>query len=163
MAAQIGAIQDQEHGIRLWDARHVSGQHITGDLLVLRPGVQAVDAGKIHQDHVVMVLHRSLVRHLGSAYALFHRNAGEVRDLLAQAGQAIKKRRLARIGRPNDGDDMRTQAFVQGRRVRHCRGNRTAVATVAIAHILETFPLDGRRISRDAVSRRSATSEPSTR
>ena len=98
------------------------------------------------------------------ADALLDGDAGEVRDFLAQAGEAIEERRLAGVGRADDGDDVRARALVQLEaalrqpHIRRNRGNRSCDFTAPF-----TSPLDGRRIRCDAVSRRSATSEPSTR
>ncbi len=165
MAAQIGAIQDQQQGVGLGNAGHVTRQDIARDLLVFRARIQAVDAGQIHQDNVVVV--RSAI-HFGFAYAMFDGDAREVGDFLAQAGEAIEERRFARVGRADDGDDVRTRALVQlesalrQQRIRHSRGNRSW-CNLRCAHSSDASPLDGRRIKCDAVSRRSATSEPSTR
>jgi hypothetical protein len=70
--------------------------------------------------------------HFGFADALFDGDAREVRYFLAQAGEAIEERRLAGVGRADDGDDVRARAVMQWRR-RYC--NSTSVAIVAIAHI----------------------------
>ena len=104
----------------------------------------------------MVVLHASL------ADALFHGDAGEIGNFLAQASEAIEKRRFAGVRRSDDGHHVRARIFrKRGRRL----GYRTSGAVVAIAHKVEAFPagLDGRRMRCDAVSRRSATSEPSTR
>ncbi len=162
VAPQVGAIQNQQQRVGLGDAGHGASQDIASYLFVFRARVQAVDAGQIHQDHFVMVM-----RHACFADALFHRDAREVGHFLAQAGEAIEERRFARVGRADDGDDVRTRALLRRRR---SFGNRTTGAAVAIAHSLEALPggtfstgLDGRRMRCDAVSLRSATSEPSTR
>ena len=156
VSAKVGAIQNQQQCVGLGDAGHGSGQDIVGHLLVFRARTQAVNAGQVDQDHFAVMRSFGFV-HLGLADALFDGDTGEVRYLLAQAGEAIEERRLAGVGRADDGDHVRTRALVQWRRS-YC--NSTSVAVVAIAH---AAPLDGRKIKRDAVSRRSATSEPSTR
>jgi len=101
---------------------------------------------------------RLIARSAGLADALFDGDAGEVGYFLAQPGEAIEERRLAGVGRADDGDDVGARAFLQRSRS-YC--NSATIAIVAIAH--KAFPFDGRRIRCDAVSLRSATSEPSTR
>ncbi len=134
MAAQVGAIQDQQQSIGLGDAGHVAGQDIAGDLFVFRARVQAVDAGQINQHHVVLI--RSV--HLRFADALLHRDAREVGHLLTQARQPIKERRFARIWRTDDRHDVCPRALLERRRGFR---NRTAGASVAIAHCLTFAPL----------------------
>ncbi len=54
VAAQVGAIQDQQQSVGLGDAGHVPSQYVAGHLFVFRARVQAVDAGQIHQNHVAV-------------------------------------------------------------------------------------------------------------
>ena len=69
--------------------------------------------------------------HLGLADALLHRDAREVGHFLAQAGEAIEERRLAGVGRSDDGDDVRARALSAAQaalpqpRNRRSRGNRS--------------------------------------
>ena len=152
VAAEVGAIENQQQGVGLGDAGHGAGQDIAGDLFVFRARVQAVDAGQIDQDHFAVV---DAAMHFGFADALFDGDAGEVGYFLAQAGEAIEERRFAGVRRADDGDDMRcARSFARRRRF----SNRTSGAAVAIAHSgsLPEAPsaLDGRRMRCDAVSRR---------
>ena len=106
MAAQVGAIQDQEQRVGLGDAGHGAGQNVAGHLFVFRARVQAVNAGQIDQHDVAIP-----VMHPGFADALFHGDARKIGHLLSKTCQAIEKRGLAGVRRTDDGDDVRPSCF----------------------------------------------------
>ena len=94
-----------------------------------------------------------------AAEVLLDGDAGEVGDLLAQAGEAVEEGGLAGVGRADDGDDARRRCARGGWRAREGReAFRSAHDALAVS-----FPLAGRRWRQAAVSLRSATSVPSTR
>ena len=124
VAAEIGAIQYQQHGVGLGNAGHRALQHVARHLLVFRARIQAVYAGQIDQNHFAFLIH------LGAADALFHGDAGKIGNLLAQAGEAVKERGFAGIRRTDDRHYVRAPGLLHARR----SGNRAARATMAIAH-----------------------------
>ena len=108
MAAEVGAIQDQQQRIGLGDAGHGAGQDVARHLFIFRPRVQAVDAGQIDQHYVAV-----LMWHFGFTDALFYRDAGKVRHLLAQPSEAIEERRFAGVRRADDGHHVRPRTLRQ--------------------------------------------------
>ncbi len=156
MTAEIGAVENQQHGVGLGCILHLTLQHVVGDLLVFRAWIEAINSGEIDDDDVVAG------GGLGAADPLLDGDAGEVRDFLAQTGEAIEQCRFTGVRRTDDGHHMRARCL---REFWWRRRYGTASAIVAIAHGFRAFPavLEGvRKIKRDAVSRRSATSDPST-
>ena len=55
MAAEVGAIQNQQHASGLGMPGMAPGQDVARDLLVFRARIQAVDAGQVHQDDFAVV------------------------------------------------------------------------------------------------------------
>jgi hypothetical protein len=86
-------VQNQEDRVGLGRARHLALQHVYRDACILRIGIQAIDARQVDQREVVAAHSRH------RAHALFHGHARIVCHLLAQACQAIEKRRFVGIGR----------------------------------------------------------------
>ena len=98
VARQIGRVYNQQHCFRPLHAEHCTRQHVARDLLVFGPRVQAIDPRQIDQIHRDRHLVLSATE-LQLAPPLIHRHAGIIRHLLAQSGQAVEQRRLARVGR----------------------------------------------------------------
>ena len=84
VTAEVGAIQYQQHGVGPGNSgiSPLSTSWVT--LLIFGPRLQAVDAGQIHQRDFAAAVQ------FGAADALLDRDAGEVGDLLAKAGQPIE-------------------------------------------------------------------------
>ena len=69
-----------------------------------------MDARKVDEIHVALI---------GEAHAphvLLHGHARIVRHLLAEPGQTVEERRLARVGGPNQRDEGSDALVVQDRR-----------------------------------------------
>ena len=109
-----------------------------------------------------MIRDGAAVGEFGDAGMLLDGDAGEIGDLLAQAGEAVEKRGLAGVGRADDSAPLLEHAGA--------RGIPTTVAAPQpwqSPHSLMTSSkpggvLSSRTLRRRAVSRRSAISEPST-
>src|ERR1043166_6111010 len=86
---------------------------------------------------------------------LLHRNAGKVGHLLPKPGEPVEECGLPRIGWTDDRDYRVRRTFGWRRQYRG-----SAAAPVAVTH---ASVLRARNISLDAVSRRNANSDPSTR
>ena len=69
---------------------------VTGDDFLQRVGGQGVNTGKVHDDHVIVLLELT--------FLLFHGDAGPVADELVRAGQGVKQRRLTAVGVAREGN-----------------------------------------------------------
>ena len=69
---------------------------VTGDDFLQRVGGQGVNTGKVHDDHVIVLLELT--------FLLFHGDAGPVTDELVRTGQRIKQRRLTAVGVAREGN-----------------------------------------------------------
>src|ERR1700693_4764101 len=125
MTAKIGAVEDEEHCIRLGCILHLAFQHVMRYTLVFRAWIEAVDAGQIDENDV------AIAGGSGATDALLDGDAREVRDFLAQSSEAIEQGRFSRVRRPDDGHHMRARCLGQ---LRWRRCDSTTSATVAIAH-----------------------------
>jgi hypothetical protein len=116
---------------------------------VLRTRAQAVYAGQINKRDF-------LIGDLGASSMLLDRHAGKVRDLLPETCQSIEESGFAGVWRAYKRDSVRSRSVAvwSRRNVKSGRGG----ATVAVTH--KTYIVTS---SWAAVSRRRATSEPSTR
>ena len=97
MAAEIGAIENQQDCIRLGNASHNAAQYVGRNLLVFRARIETINPRKIDQNNFARTLG------LGFADVVFHRHARKIGHLLPQSGQPVKKSRFARVWRPNNG------------------------------------------------------------
>ena len=84
MPLQVGAIENQQHGVRTCNAPQLALQYVMRNLFVFRTRSKTVDARQIHQHHVLRV-------DLGAACVLLDRDTGEVRDFLPQSGKPVEK------------------------------------------------------------------------
>ena len=93
VALQVGAVDDVQYGVGA-----LGDQIVTGDDLFQRVGGQAVYAGQIHDDDVVMLFEL--------AFFFLNGNARPVADELVGAGQCIEQRGFAavRVARQRDLD-----------------------------------------------------------
>ncbi len=103
IAPKIGGIEDQYDGVGLGEVLTFAFQDVVGDLFVFGTRVQAINARQVDKKYFL-----PLALQLGFPHPVLHRDAGEVRHLLAQAGQAIEKSRLAGIRRSDNRNDDRT-------------------------------------------------------
>ena len=85
IALQIGAVDDVQNGVGALADQVVAGHH-----LLQRVGGQGVDAGQVHDDHVLVLFQASLL--------LLHRDAGPVAHKLVGAGQGVEQRCLTAVG-----------------------------------------------------------------
>ena len=69
---------------------------VTGDDFLQRVGGQGVNTGKVHDDHVIVLLELT--------FLLFHGDAGPVTDELVRTGQGVKQRRLTAVGVAREGN-----------------------------------------------------------
>ena len=109
--AEVRDVEDEEDRVGLRDARHPPHQDVVRDLLVLRARREAVDAREVDDVELGRVLDLQL------AEVLLDRDAGEVRDLLAQARETVEERRLAGVGRADDRHDPRPGQARGGRAI----------------------------------------------
>ena len=115
VAAEVRDVEDEEDRVGLRDARHPAHQDVVGDLLVLGARREAVDAGEVDDVELGRVLDLQL------AEVLLDGDAGEVRDLLAEPGEAVEEGGLAGVGRADDRHDARP-GRARGRARRRPRG-----------------------------------------
>ncbi len=153
-------VEDEEDGIRPWRARHFALEHVDGDAGVFRVWGEGVDAGQVNEGEVVAVD----AGH--GAHALLDGDAGVVGHLLAEAGEAIEKSGLARIGRADEDDGAERAwggrlGWLEDRdlaagihRAASARGLGAAELTISGSAFLTRMAL--------AVSRRRAICKPST-
>ncbi len=92
-------VDDQEDGVRGPDPFGLAVQHVPGHLLVERPCAEAVDPGQVDD------LDLAPVGKLAGADPPLDGDARVVRDLLAEAGQAVEERRLPGVRRSDQGDE----------------------------------------------------------
>ena len=85
VALQVGAVDDIQNGIGTLLDQVVTGYH-----LLQRVGGQGVDAGQVHDHHIVVLLQLALF--------LLHRDAGPVTNELIGAGESVEKGGLAAVG-----------------------------------------------------------------
>ena len=85
VALQVRAIDDVQDGIGA-----LLDQVVTGHHLLQRVGGQGVDAGQVHDGHIIMLLQLALF--------LLHGNAGPVAHELVRAGQRVEQGGLAGVG-----------------------------------------------------------------
>ena len=69
---------------------------VTGDDFLQRVGGQGVNTGKVHDDHVIVLLELT--------FLLFHGDAGPVTDELVRTGQRVEQRRLTAVGVAREGN-----------------------------------------------------------
>ena len=74
----------------------LTDQVVTGDDFLQRVGGQGVNTGKVHDDHVIVLLELT--------FLLFHGDAGPVTDELVRTGQGVKQRRLTAVGVAREGN-----------------------------------------------------------
>ncbi len=98
MAVQVIGVEDEDDRVGQLGAGHAAVEHIHRDALILRLGIEAVNAGQVNQVDLVAALQTI------AAGVVLHGDAGEVANLLAQSGQAVEERGFAGIGRTDDGD-----------------------------------------------------------
>ncbi len=153
VALEVRRVEDQEDRVRLLLAGHRPGQDVAGHALVLRARREAVDARQVDEDDLPVAVEAR------AAAPLLDRHAGIVRDLLAEAREAVEERRLAGVRRPDEADEP-------GGAPERQRRHRAAVAVVQGAHRLSPVARATDAASRCmclAVSPRRANSVPSTR
>ena len=97
MAVQVIGVEDENDGVGQLRAGHAAVEHIHRDALILRLGIETVNAGQVNQVDLVAALQTI------AAGMVLHGDAGEVADLLAQSRQAVEERGFAGIGRTDDG------------------------------------------------------------
>src|SRR4051812_37872669 len=100
MPGEIRAIQDQQHGVRLWDPLHVACENVASDSLVFGTGSKAVNSRKVDQECFAAIWQWEF------AEVVLDCNAWEIRDLLAQTSQTIEKSGFTRVGRAYESHDM---------------------------------------------------------
>ena len=109
-----------------------------------------------------MMLDGAAVGQFGDAGVLLHRDAGEIRDLLAQSGEPIEERGLAGVRRPDQRD--RLDGTRRGRELE--RPSTVPQPWQSPHSLIQCLGFRDRSrlrtFRRRAVSRRSAISEPST-
>ena len=81
---QIGAVDDVEDGVG-----PLTDQVVTGHHFLQRVGRQGVDAGQVHDDHILVLLQL--------AFLLLHGNTGPVTNKLVRARQRIEQRGLTAV------------------------------------------------------------------
>ena len=113
-----------------------------------------------------MMLTRAPSGKFGDAGVLLHRHAGEICDLLPQAGETIEQGGLAGVRRTDQGHRAGSRRLARQGQFQYGGGAAT-VASAAIAHGPRSLSgllasSSSLIFSRRAVSRRSAISEPST-
>ena len=96
LAGEVEGIEDQDDGVGLGRAGHFAAEHVDGDAGVFRVGGERVDAGQVDEGEVFA----ADAGH--EAHALLDGDAGEVGDLLAQAGEAVEEGGLAGVGRADE-------------------------------------------------------------
>ena len=100
LAVEIGGIQNEHHRVGPRQSLHGSGKHVVRHLLVFGARIEAIDARKIdHKDFAVVI-------ELHAPHAMLDGDARKIRDFLAQSGEAVEQRGLARVRRTGDGDDV---------------------------------------------------------
>jgi hypothetical protein len=95
MAMQIRGIKNDDDGVGAAELGIGAGEDIGGNAFVVGTGVEAVDAGEIDDKDIAALLRA------GAADVVFDGNAGEVGDLLAEAGEPVEERCLAGVRRPD--------------------------------------------------------------
>ena len=85
VALQVGTVNDVQDGIGA-----LIDQIVTGNHFLQRVGGQGVDAGQVHDDHILVLLQTALF--------LLHGDAGPVTNELVGAGQRIEQRGLTAVG-----------------------------------------------------------------
>jgi hypothetical protein len=153
LTIQVRGVEYKQDAIGLGYAGHLAGEHIDGDARVLRVGGERIDAGQIDEREVVAA------DRLHAAGVVFHRDAGIVRDLLAQAGEPVEEGGLAGVGRADERDRAQGRLLAGGWRCWRWveRFENGGVAAHAAS------PAESLRKMRQAVSLRRATSTPSRR
>ena len=85
VALQVGAVDDVQNGVGA-----LLDEVVTSHQFLQRVGGQGVDAGQVHDHHIVVLLQLALF--------LLHRDAGPVTNELIGAGEGIEKGGLAAVG-----------------------------------------------------------------
>jgi hypothetical protein len=98
VSMQISSIEDEDDGVGLADAGFGAGEDVAGDLFVLGAGLHAVNAGEIDEEDF------AAGGGAGFPDVVFDGDAGEVGYLLTEAGEAVKERGFAGVGRADEGD-----------------------------------------------------------
>ena len=96
VALEICGIKDKDQKVRLLKTPPPS-EHIHHHPLVIRNGCEAVTAWQVEQIDIQAA-------HAKETGFFFHRDARIVRDVLAQAGEAVEKGGFARVGISHEGN-----------------------------------------------------------
>ena len=84
VALEVRTVDDIQDGVGT-----LVDQVVTGDDLLEGVGGEGVDAGQVHDDHVIVLFQLALF--------LLHGDAGPVADELVRTGQGVEQRRLAAV------------------------------------------------------------------
>ena len=91
VALQVGAVDDVQNGVGPF-----SHQIVTGHYLFQGVGGQGIDAGKVHDDYIVMLFQL--------AFLFLHGDAGPVAHELVGTGQGVEQGRLTAVGVARQGN-----------------------------------------------------------